>query len=145
MTGFLGKAPLTSDIALFIEIAIVIALLLGRFRLARKKRFEAHGRVMTLAVILHAISVLLVMIPSLAVSLDLLFTDFLAPAILITWIHAPLGTLTLILGAYLIMEWRFRPVSVTCQRRAKLMRPLWLLWIFNLILGLIIYATIAFA
>jgi uncharacterized membrane protein YozB (DUF420 family) len=145
MTGFLGKAPLTSDIALFLEIAIVIALLLGRFRFARKKKFAAHGYVMAFAVCLHVISVLLVMIPSLAVSLDLLFTDFFSPAILITWIHVPLGTLTLILGAYLIIEWRFRPVSATCQRRAKLMRPLWLLWVFTLILGLIIYATIAFA
>jgi len=144
MTGFLGKAPLTSDIALFLEIAIVIALLLGRFKLARKRRFAAHGYVMAFAVCLHAVSVLLVMIPSLAVSLDLLFTDFLSPAILITWIHVPSGALTLILGAYLIIEWRFRSVSATCQRRAKLMRPLWLLWIFSLILGLTIFASIAF-
>jgi uncharacterized membrane protein YozB (DUF420 family) len=143
MTGFLGNAPLTSDISFFIQIATAVALLVGRFRFARKKRFTEHGRVMAFAVSLHIISVLLVMIPSLAISLDLFLSEFLEPAILITWIHVPLGTLTLILGAYLVVEWRFRPVSTTCQRRAKVMRPLWLLWIVSLILGFIVYAALA--
>jgi len=38
MAGFLGKAPLPSDVALFLEIAILAILFIGRFKLARKGR-----------------------------------------------------------------------------------------------------------
>lgn len=142
MAGFLGKAPLTSDIALFLEIAIIVALFVGRFKFARNKRFRAHGFTLTAAVGLHALTILLVMIPRFVVSLDLLFTDF-SPTIIITWIHAPLGLAVLILGVYLVSVWRFQPPDTTCTKRARLMRPLWLLWVFNLVLGLLIYVAFA--
>jgi hypothetical protein len=144
MAGFLGKAPLTSDIALFLEIAIIIALFVGRFKFARNKRFRAHGLTLTAAVGLHAINILLVMIPSFAVSLDILLKDFFSPAIIITWVHAPLGLAILILGVYLVSVWRFQSPEATCYKRARLMRPLWLLWVFNLVLGLLLYISIAF-
>ena len=143
MAGFLGKAPLTSDVALFLEIAIIIALFVGRYKFARNKRFRAHGLTVTAAVGLHALTILLVMIPRFIASWDLLFTDISSPTYLITWIHAPLGLAILILGVYLVSVWRFQDPDATCFKRAKLMRPLWLLWVFNLVLGLLIY--IAFA
>ena len=144
MAGFLGKAPLTSDIGLFLEIAIIIALFVGRFKFARNKRFRAHGFTVTAAIGLHALTILLVMIPSFVVSLDILLKDFSSPAIVVTWIHAPLGLLVLILGMYLVSVWRFRPPDATCYKRARLMRPLWLLWVFDLVLGLFLYIAIAF-
>lgn len=144
MADFLGKAPLTSDIALFLEIAIIVALFIGRFKFARNKRFRAHGVAVTTAVALHAFTILLVMIPSFTVSLDVLFKDLFSPVMIITWIHAPLGLAVLILGVYLVSVWRFRPPGATCYKRARLMRPLWLLWVFNLVLGLLIYISIAF-
>jgi hypothetical protein len=144
MVGFLGKAPLTSDIALFLEVAIIIALFVGRFKFARNKRFRAHGLTLTAAVGVHALSILLVMIPSFAVSLDILLKDFFSPAIIITWVHAPLGLAILILGVYLVSVWRFQSPEATCYKRARLMRPLWLLWVFNLVLGLLLYISIAF-
>jgi hypothetical protein len=142
MAGFLGKAPLTSDIALFLEIAIIIALFVGRYKFARNKRFRAHGFTVTAAVGLHALTILLVMIPRF-ISWGLLFTDFFSPTIIITWIHAPLGLAVLILGVYLVLVWRFQDPGASCYKRARLMRPLWLLWVLNLVLGLLIY--IAFA
>jgi hypothetical protein len=144
MAGPLGKAPLTSDIALFLEIAIIIALFVGRYKFARNKRFRAHGFTVTVAVGLHALTILLVMIPSFAVSWDTLLKDFFSPAIFITWIHAPLGLAILILGAYLVSVWRFQSPDASCFKRAKLMRPLWMLWVFNLVLGLLLYISIAF-
>jgi hypothetical protein len=142
MAGFLGKAPLTSDIALFLEIAIIVALFVSRFKFARNKRFRAHGFTLTAAVGLHALTILLVMIPRF-VTWDLLFTDFFSPIIIITWIHAPLGLAVLILGVYLVSIWGFQPPDATCYKRARLMRPLWLLWMFNLVLGLLIYVAFA--
>lgn len=143
MAGFLGKAPLTSDIALFLEIAVILVLFIGRYKFARNKRFRAHGVAVATAVALHAFTILLVMIPSFAVSWDILFKDFFSPVIIITWIHAPLGLAVLILGMYLVSVWRFRPPDATCYKRARLMRPLWLLWVLNLTLGLLMYISIA--
>jgi len=143
MTGLLGKAPLTSDVALFIEIAVIVTLFVARFGLARKRRIRAHGVTAMIATALHTVTVLLVMIPSLLRSQNLLFNNFSSPAIILTWIHAPLGLLALIIGLYLVAEWRFRPPGATCYKRARLMRPLWLLWVLSVVLGLLIYLAIA--
>lgn len=143
MAGILGKAPITSDIAFFLEIAVIIILFFGRFRLARRKRFVAHGFSATSAVLLHACSVALVMIPSLARSLDLLFTDLQSPAIILTWIHVPIGLTALILGIFLIAVWRLRPPETSCMKRGKLMRPLFWLWTLSVTLGILIYLSIA--
>ena len=144
MTGFLGKAPLTSDVGLFLEVIVIAVLLYGRFGLAKKMRLREHGISMLVAVILHASSVLLIMIPSFDKSLGLLVSNIFDPAMFITWIHAAAGSIALILGCYLVLNWRFRSPAVACYKRKQLMRPLWWLWVFSLILGLLIYVSIAF-
>jgi hypothetical protein len=143
MSGLFGKAPVTSDIGLLLEIGVIATLLVGRFIFARKGKITSHGYTLTIAIVLHAISVLSIMIPSFARSTDILFTDFFSPAIILTWIHAPVGLLVLILGAYLVLEWRFKPPQDTCYKRVKLMRPLWLLWMLSLAMGILIYLSIA--
>ncbi len=140
----LGKAPLTSDIGLVLEIAVIVILIIARYRFARRGIFDKHGQLMAVAVGLHAVTLLLVMIPSLALSLTAFFRDFRNPAVLITWVHVPSGALTLILAFFLIVEWRFRSVSPSCYKRARLMRPLWWLWLFAMILGVLIFVIIAF-
>ena len=144
MAGFLGKAPLTSDAGLLLEVIVVAVLLFGRYGLAKKKRLREHGISMLIAIILHATSVLLIMIPSFDASLSLLVSNFFDPAMLATWIHAVAGSIALILGGYLVLNWRFRPPAVACYKRKQLMRPLWWLWVFSLFLGLLIYVAIAF-
>jgi hypothetical protein len=144
MAGFLGKAPLTSDIGLILEIAVTVALIVGRFAYARKGRLRAHGFAVTIAVILHCVSVPLIMIPSFLGSLNALLTNLSSPAIIITWIHMPIGLAVLFLAIYLVVSWRFREVNATCYKRSGLMRPLWMLWIFSLFLGYLLYLSIAF-
>lgn len=143
MAGFLGKAPLASDIGLLLEITVTVALFVGRFGFARRGKTKAHGLALTFAVILHCISVPVIMIPSFAVSLSILFTNLLSPAIIITWIHVPLGLAVLAIGLFLVLEWRFQTPNVSCYRRVSLMRSLWLLWVFSLILGYLLYLAIA--
>ena len=143
MAGFLGKAPLTSDIGLVLEIAVLILLFVARYKLARSGKTVAHGCTVTVAFVLHSISVIVVMIPSFARSLDIFISDFFSPAIIATWVHVPLGFVVLILVAYLISEWRFQSPQVVCYRRVKLMRPLWLLWAFSVVLGILLYMSIA--
>jgi len=144
MAGFLGKAPGTSDIGLFLEIGVTVALLVGRFVFARKGRIRAHGFALTVAVVLHCISVPVIMVPSFAVSLNIFLANLLSPVVIITWIHVPIGVTVLVLGLFLVLEWRFRAPNLTCYRRTRLMRPLWLLWVFSLILGYLLYLSIAF-
>jgi hypothetical protein len=143
MAGFLGKAPLTYDIGLVLEIAVLILLFVARYKFARSGKTMAHGYTIAIALVLHAISVLAVMIPSFARSLDILISDFFSPAIIATWIHIPIGFVVLILGAYLISEWRFQQPQAKCYMRVKLMRPLWLLWAFSVVLGILLYLSIA--
>ncbi len=143
MVGLLGRAPLTSDIAFFLEIVVFLVLIFGRFRFARRGKIRAHGLSLAGATAMHTISVVFIMIPSLARSLDLLFTDLSNPIIILAWIHIPLGLLTLILAIYIISRWRFQRSNSPCYGRVRLMRPLWLLWILSLILGFVIYASIA--
>ncbi len=144
MVLFQGKAPLTSDLAFVLEIAVLIILFFGRFRMARKGRFVEHGVSMTIAVILHAISVFLVMIPSLVVSANILFSEFSNPAIVITWIHMPIGLVSLFCGIFLVTKWRFRPPEKSCYSRWKMMRPVFWLWVLSSALGILIYLAIAF-
>ncbi len=143
MAGFLGKAPLLSDVGFVLEVTVLISLLVGRFWFARAGMIRAHGSVAAFATILHTICVPLVMIPSLSRSFTFVLTNLLNPGVIVTLIHVPVGTIVLILAIALIAEWRFRSPSATCFRRTKLMRSLWLLWILSLFLGLILYVMIA--
>lgn len=143
MSGLFGKAPVTSDIGLLLEIGVIATLLIGRFIFARKGKVTSHGYTLTIAIVLHATSLLSIMIPSFANVINNPLTNFFSPAMILTWIHAPLGSLVLILGAYLVLEWRFKPPKDTCYKRVKLMRPLWLLWMLSIAMGIVIYLSIA--
>ena len=143
MVSFLGKAPLTSDIGLFLEIAVTVTLLVGRFTFARRRRIRAHGFAVTVAFVLHCISVAVIMVPSFAVSLSIL-ANVLNPVFVITLVHLSIGAMVLVLALFLVLEWRFQAPNSTCYKRARLMRPLWLLWVLSLILGYLLYLSIAF-
>lgn len=143
MTGFLGtNAPATSDTALLLEIVILIILFTSRFRFARGKKFVTHGYAMTSAVVLHAITILLIMVPSF-VSGFVPSLGSLSPVwIVILLVHIPAGIIAWLTGLLLVAEWRFRSVTpLPCLRRRRVMRPLFWLWVFALILGILLYAS----
>ncbi len=143
MAGIFGKAPITSDIALLMEVIVVILLFFGRYRFARGTRIRKHGYMMSLATGIHLISVLLIMIPSLIRSLDFVIVEFLSPIIMITVVHVPAGSLTLVLSLYLLINWGVGRSERTCYKKLKTMRSLWWLWLFSIALGIIMYLAIA--
>ncbi len=143
MVGILGKAPLTSDIALFLEIGVVVLLIVGRYRFAKTLKVRSHGYVMTFATGIHALSVFLVMIPSLLRSLDVVVSELTNPVIVITLVHIPIGAATLGFASYFVGKWVYRRSENTCYGSYSKMRPLWFLWLFSLGLGFVIYAVIA--
>lgn len=138
--GFLGtRAEITADFTLLLQIVILFVLLLG-YKLKMDKRFRRHGITMSLGVVLHVISILLVMIPSLISFSDLLITEISTIPVLVTWIHALIGLLAVIVGLFLIVEWRFRyPPKMTCAKRRPFMKPLFIMWTIALLLGIVVY------
>jgi hypothetical protein len=127
------------DITFLSQIAILLILIAG-YIFVRDRKLKTHGLIMAVAVALHTITIFLVMVPSFVTYLDVLPMVTLSPIIIITLIHAIPGILTEVLGLILIVEWRFRPSpNMTCVKRKWLMTPLFMLWVFTLITGIIFY------
>ncbi len=140
MSGFFGtKATLLIDVNLVLQVAIIINLIAGR-RLAKNRKLLTHGRLMTTLVVLHSAAIALIMIPSFLTNFSAL--KYLSdPKVILTWIHAVVGTLAEALGVYLVIKWRFKPQSVTaCTKRRKYMIPAFALWGLSATLGIVFYA-----
>ena len=143
MAGFFGtKAPVTSDIALVLEIAIIIILFVSRFRFARGKRYVTHGYTMAFAVGLHFVTILLVMIPAFINVFLPNLGGFSTFWIIIVLIHIPAGVIAWLIALFLVVTWRFHSEKeMKCHRRRRLMRPLFWLWTFALVLGIVLYSA----
>jgi hypothetical protein len=140
MSGLLGtKAAPLNDIALLLEIVILILIFIGIYYKMNKK-YMVHGKIMGVAVVVHIFTILLVMIPSLIRNISLL-SNLFSLGVLVTIVHATAGTLAIVMGVYLVGAWRFRaPPNMNCTKRKHLMYPLLILWISALILGIAFYA-----
>jgi uncharacterized membrane protein YozB (DUF420 family) len=139
MSGLFGtRAIVLSDFGLLLEI-VVLAILFFGFMGGRSRNFRRHGLTMTVAVVLHAVSIFLVMAPSFVAFVDISSTLGLAGIVLLG-IHVPVGILAEVLGVFLVAEWRFQPVeNAACKRRKRLMRPLFVLWVSGVVLGVLVY------
>jgi uncharacterized membrane protein YozB (DUF420 family) len=130
-----------ATISLAIQITVLVLLIIA-WTLKNRKKFRQHGITMTTAVVLHIITILYVMIPSLynftsspgAIALDL--------PVIITFIHVALGFITLALGIWLVTSWHFSTDLKTCFSNRKLMKPTIALWIIAILLGIVLYVSI---
>jgi hypothetical protein len=140
MSGFLGTlAGVIIDFTLLLQIVILVVLVVG-YKFKMDKKLRKHGMTMSAAVILHVISILTIMIPSMLKYSDLLLIDISSTPVIVTWIHATIGLLAATLGMFLVIEWRFRPPpEMRCAKRKRLMKPLLILWILALLLGITVY------
>ena len=127
---------LVATVTLILQVAVFV-LLLGGYILRRMGRFRMHGFFMFLGVVVHLVSVGVVMVPSfvegvvpLSVSVGL---DFL---IGLTFVHAVLGSVVLVLGLWIIACWRFRKGLEFCSPRRKWMIVTFLAWLVVLLMGL---------
>ena len=109
--GFLHTgATFTADLNLLVQIAMGVALLAGA-RLARRRRFRAHGRCQATVMLLNLVMISLVMAPSFhsQVSPNLQKTGSDLYYALPT-LHAALGTLAELLGLYVVLVATGTPV-----------------------------------
>ena len=133
-------ALISPQINLGLQITILI-ILFASLTLKWKGKYFAHGATMLTAVILNALSFLLVMMPSLS-TLEILKIQPLHWFSLATLTHAGLGAITIILGAWIVAAWHLQKPNKNCIRKKKLMRFTLILWVIVFLLGFLLYAIL---
>ena len=95
MNGFLGTgATFRADLNLVVQIAMGVALLVGRM-LARKKNFDVHKRCQASVMLLNLVMIFLIMAPSFHKQVEPQVPGGLREAYYyLPFIHAALGFLT---------------------------------------------------
>jgi len=101
--GFIGFGGLAADITLVIHVLLVIGLTFGMV-LARKGNIETHRINQTIWVMVNAALVAAVMIPSILGFKLKSVAELADPSIGLTWLHALLGTFTLVSGLWLVLQ-----------------------------------------
>ena len=119
---------------------VIIALVLIGFQLKQHLKFRSHGLVMSIVFLSHLVAIGGIMIPSFTVGLLPMISA--APAS-ITWlfviVHAIAGTITAILGLWIVAAWRFRQSLDYCLPKKRIMLTMFILWLTSLSLGIIFY------
>jgi uncharacterized membrane protein YozB (DUF420 family) len=140
MPGIFGtNALLQTDLSLLLQIIAFLILLIG-YGYKMKGKFKMHGSFMGAAVILHALSFLLVMLPSFLVGFEFFTTETHNLGVQTTLLHAVTGAIALILGIGIVAAWAFQPSdTAACSKRKRLMNVTILLWVVSLIFGTATY------
>jgi uncharacterized membrane protein YozB (DUF420 family) len=141
MLGRTMDAFLIAQINLIFQV-IVAAVLLSGFWLKKRKMFFSHGTAMLVAVVLNAVSILLIMGPSLIGRAQFIGDYPLSKLPLVILIHAVLGSGVEALGIWIVAAWHFRPRVQSCARRKKIMRWTLVAWLAALSLGVVLYILI---
>jgi len=136
MSGLLGtKASTASDLNLLLQIIILIILFVG-VKFAKEKAqdgLKKHGRIMTIAVIMNAVTILLVMGPSLVINFDAVLAEPSTIGFPLTLIHALFGSLAEVLGLVFVFK-KFGNVRLW-------MRFTMAIWLVAVVMGIIFYFT----
>jgi hypothetical protein len=95
------------------------------------------------AVVLHIISILTVMVPSLAAFVGVPeLINFADPLIVVTFIHVAAGLLAALLGIYLVGSWHLQKSLQTCFKNKPVMDVTIALWLLAIFLGITLYLVI---
>ncbi len=132
---------LVATVSLALQIGVLALIMIG-FGFKLRLRFRLHGSFMLTAVVVHLITIGVVMIPAfIAIIIE-------KPPILISSFapfHAVLGTITAILGVWIVGSWRLRQSTKFCAPKRKFMRATFILWLVTLSLGIIFYFILNWA
>lgn len=137
MVIFGSGAPIESDVNLILQIVILGFLLFGLWK-ASKRSFLNHGVIMTIVVILNAISIIWRMIPSfIGTSLGgFLGLDLFSAVIMI---HIVIGVIAETAGIYFVIRWRFSKKTEKCFGLKKPMQFVLALYIISFLFGVAVY------
>ena len=101
---------LVATVSLALQIGVIALLMIG-FEFKLRLRFRLHGSFMLTAVVVHLITIGVVMIPAFIAIITekspILISSF-AP------FHAVFGTITAVLGVWIVGSWRLRRSTKFC-------------------------------
>jgi uncharacterized membrane protein YozB (DUF420 family) len=120
---------------LIIQAIITAALTLGIFYVKRR-RIVPHGYATLAAVVLNALSVIIVMLPS---ALRIVSGASMNAFTMVVIAHSILGAAVIIVSVYLMAVWRLRKPGESCFKLRNYMRPLAMIWILSAALGVYVY------
>jgi len=128
-----------STISLVIQI-IVLGLLIGGYLVKRQKKYRQHGIIMLSGLVLHIISILLVMVPSLSAFFGgFVMLNFADPLVIAIMVHVTAGLLAALLGVWLVSSWHLQSSMQTCFRKKRVMDVTLVLWFLAISLGIGLY------
>jgi uncharacterized membrane protein YozB (DUF420 family) len=120
---------------------ITAILVLALFAIVRKK-YMIHGIIMVCSIVLHTISALVIVFPSL-LSLDGVLSDLSTRLSLLVVTHAVVGSIVEILGVFLVAAWISNRTKVdNCFKRKRVMEATIVLWVLEFALGVYVYMTL---
>jgi uncharacterized membrane protein YozB (DUF420 family) len=142
MSAFTNPFILIPTISLVAQ-AIVFGLVIYGYWLKRQLNFQHHGKIMSLALIVHLIFIFTIMVPSfvLAIIPEYFLRNIFGAISIISLIHVPLGILAFTFGLWLVVAWRLKGVK-SCVDRKKFMLPTIIAWFVSLSLGLLLYGIL---
>jgi uncharacterized membrane protein YozB (DUF420 family) len=143
-SGFLGtQAPFISDLTLVLILLTAVMFTIG-WQLARRKQYEAHRWVQTVAACLNAIVVLAVMVRSYTIHIlpgipaKLLEGDYG-----ISTIHAIVGMSALLLGIFVVLRANgLVPKGMRFKNYKLFMQTSYALYMVSTITGVIVYTLV---
>lgn len=143
LPGFLGThATFGPDLALVLILFSSTLFTIG-WRLAVHKHYDIHRWVQTSAAIINASAVLVIMVGS--------FVGFVLPAIpaklgqpvtSITTIHAAIGTITFLLGVFVVLRAnKLVPQALRFKNYKLFMRTAYALYMLTTLIGIAVYVV----
>jgi uncharacterized membrane protein YozB (DUF420 family) len=141
LPGFLGtRATFGADLALVLILFSSIMFTAG-WRLAVHKHYGAHRWVQTSAAIINSAAVLAVMVGSfLGFVLPILPAKLGEPVATLTTIHAIIGTVTFLLGIFVVLRAnQLVPVALRFKNYKLFMRTSYGLYMLSTLIGIVVY------
>jgi uncharacterized membrane protein YozB (DUF420 family) len=140
LTGLLGtQAYLGADINIIFQILTVVLIIVAIVYKSRK-RFQTHGKLMGIAIILHLISFIIIMGPVFFRDFEgfVTYTSYLEVQTM--WIHVIPGIIAIILGTTIVILWALNPNNIAaCSKRKRIMDITTILWLVSLLFGIATY------
>jgi len=122
---------------------IVLGLLIYGYWLKRRSNFLHHGKIMSIALILHLIVIFAIMVPSFALAIipEYLLRNSFGSVSIISLIHVPFGALAFLFGLWFIIGWHLSGLN-GCFKLKKFMLPTLIMWLSSLVLGIVLYGVL---
>ncbi|MBC7131441.1 hypothetical protein H5T51_09595 [Candidatus Bathyarchaeota archaeon] len=135
----MAQYPLGPSVSLAAQL-VILGLIALSMAFKGQKRFRAHGASMSLAVIIHSITIIAIMLPSFSAGIVPYISENPGNAIgLISLFHGVTGLLAWVLGIWLVASWHLSPSNEKCFKRGGAMRITLVVWMVSLILGILMY------